>query len=136
MKNIGIEPLEENKVRQISSISLAFIGDGVYDLYIRSKLMEKHFNYNSNKLNKLKVDCVNATAQAEIAKQIMVELSDEELAVLKRGRNAKSSTIPKNAKVVDYRYATGLEALFGYLFLLGREKRLKVLFEKAWQIVM
>lgn len=124
--------MAESDVRQMPAISLAFVGDGIYDLYIRARLVDKHPRANSNYLNRLKVKCVKADAQAAIAHVLMPQLDDEELAVLKRGRNVKSATVPKNAKLSDYKYATGFETLLGYLFLLDRHERLKQIMDMAY----
>ncbi len=108
----------------MSAVSLAFIGDAVYDFYIRNKLISLYPRAKINKLNEMKVKCVNAATQAQIAHALMPKLKDDELMILKRGRNAKTATMAKNASVVDYKYATGFEALIGYLHLVGQVERL------------
>lgn len=115
---------------QLSPLSLAFIGDSVYDLLAR-EILVCEANRPANELHKLAVKRVCAIAQANAAKMLLDGgfLSDEEIALLKRGRNAHTNHLPKNASVCDYHLATGLEALFGYLYLSGRKERLRELFK-------
>ena len=116
------------EVNQLSMLALAHVGDGVYELLFRSRLaMEGHTNVSN--LHRLTVSKVNAVAQAKAAEKIMPLLSADELALYKRGRNAKVNSVPHNANLGQYHAATGLEALFGWLYLLGRTERLKELFE-------
>ncbi|PID81186.1 MAG: Mini-ribonuclease 3 [Clostridiales bacterium] len=124
MKENEALPLTTQAVRQIGAVNLAFIGDAVYDLFIRNVLLLRSPRIKINKLNELKIKCVNATTQAQLAHAVMAQLSDDELAVLKRGRNAKTATVAKNASLVDYKYATGFEALLGHLYLTGQDERL------------
>ena len=109
--------------REYSPLTLAFIGDGVYELFVRSSIVG-NTNAPAGKLHKLCVKYVKAQAQAEASKKMMESLTEEELWVFKRGRNAKSPTVPKNADVTQYRLATGFEALIGYLYLEGKEERI------------
>jgi ribonuclease-3 family protein len=102
---------------------LAYIGDSVYDLYIRTMLVNT-MTASINVLHKTSINFVKAHAQSEIIHSITENLSEHEQYIVKRGRNAKSGTIPKNANVTEYKYATGLEALIGYLYLSGDTKRL------------
>ncbi len=113
-----------DEVKQMPAVSLAFIGDAVYDLYIRNLFVSRYPRAKSNKLNAMKVKCVNAAMQAKIARALLPLLSEEEEAVLRRGRNAKMATMAKNATVGDYKYATGFEALIGYLHVGGCNARL------------
>lgn len=109
-------------LRTYSPLTLAYIGDSIYDLVIRT-LLVKHGNAQPNKLHKRASAMVKASAQAEMIESLLPELTEEETAVYKRGRNAKSYTMAKNATMSDYRKATGFEALMGYLYLkedLGR----------------
>lgn len=110
-------------VRAYSPLTLAFLGDAVYELIIRSMVVTKA-NTNPNQLNKQSSGLVKAATQAEMMHIILEQLTDEELAVYKRGRNAHSATKAKNATVVDYRVATGFEALMGYLYLQGKLTRI------------
>lgn len=117
------------ETRMIPPLALAYIGDSVYELYIREKLLLSGVT-NVHLLHGKAVGYVKAKAQAEGLRRIMDILTEEELNIVKRGRNAKSYTIPKNADVQDYRHATGLEALIGYLYLKGDTDRLMFLMEQ------
>ncbi len=110
-------------VRAYSPLTLAFLGDAVYELIIRTMVVTKA-NTNPNQLNKQSSGLVKAATQAEMMHIIQEQLTDEELAVYKRGRNAHSATKAKNATVTDYRIATGFEALMGYLYLQGKLSRI------------
>ncbi|SHJ57988.1 ribonuclease-3 family protein [Dethiosulfatibacter aminovorans DSM 17477] len=130
--------MEENIIKRdpklMSPLQLAYIGDVVYELYVRSFLVETT-DLNVNQLHKNAVKFVKAEAQAEVAKEIMDILSDEEVRIFKRGRNAKSGSIPKNAKLIDYKHATGFESLLGYLYILNRKERIDELFEIAKKFI-
>ena len=115
-------------VNNLSPLNLAFVGDTVFDLFVREKLVCEA-NRPVNRLHKSATKLVKASAQAEAAIKITEKLTEKELSVLKRGRNAHTNHKAKNADVVDYHYATGLEALFGYLYLNGETERLRELFE-------
>lgn len=106
-----------------SPLVLAYIGDAVYELLIRTKVIN-HGSMQVNKMHKKSASLVKAETQANIIKNIQDELTEEELAVYKRGRNAKSATMAKHATMIDYRTATGFEALVGYLYLQARHARL------------
>ena len=122
--------LERIDLKSYSPLTLAFIGDGIYDLVIRTIIVERG-NAPVNKLHKKVSGFVKASAQMELFHRIEADLTEEELAVYKRGRNAKSFTSAKNASITDYRIATGLEALFGYLYLEDRFPRLIELTKKG-----
>ena len=110
-------------VMSYSPLTLAYIGDDAYDLVIRTYLLRKG-NMPVNKLNRMADGLVRAKAQSDMMDVIEPMLDEEEHAVYKRGRNAKSYTKAKNATVADYRRATGFEALMGYLYLQGRYVRM------------
>lgn len=114
---------------ELSPLNLAYIGDAVFELYVRNRLISSRESVN--KLHKKAKAIVSAEAQAKMYGLISELLTGEELAVMKRGRNAKSFTTAKNASISAYRHATGIEALFGYLFLKGEHDRLAGLFEKC-----
>ncbi|NLM05840.1 MAG: ribonuclease III [Tissierellia bacterium] len=116
-------------IKEISPLKLAYIGDSVYELIVRSYCLNERTALKD--LHRKKVDLVNAKAQAEIYKKIEPLLTEEEVKVAKRGRNAKGNSIPKNQSVGNYRLATGLEALIGFLFLSKKEARLFDLIEKG-----
>ena len=115
------------EIKQISILSLAHIGDAAYELLVRTWLCGKG-PVSSRTMHKSTVQWVSATAQAAAAGRIMGLLSEQERSVFMRGRNAQSKTIPKNADRGEYQHATGLEALFGYLYLSGSRQRMNELF--------
>jgi ribonuclease-3 family protein len=115
--------LPETDIKTYSPLTLAFIGDSIFDLIIRTSVVESG-NAPVNKLHKRASKLVQASAQAELYHLIKEQLTEEETAVFKRGRNAKSFTSAKNAGVLEYRTATGLEALVGYLYLTDQMDRL------------
>ena len=117
-------------LHEISPLTLAFIGDGVYDLLVRESLVCEA-NRPVGVRNAEKIKTVNCKAQAAAAKRMLEMLDEEEAAVYRRGKNAHAMTVPKNARRSDYHAATGLEALFGYLYLKGDTERLRTLFEAA-----
>lgn len=118
------DKLKESDVRSLNPLVLAFIGDAVYEVFVRTNLVEDNKYMSAHKLHLKAVSFVKAKAQSEIMKNLMDKLTEEEMSVFKRGRNAKSATVPKNANVQDYRIATGFEALIGYLYLNERKERL------------
>ncbi len=115
--------LKEVDIRTYSPLTLAYIGDCVFDLIIRTVVVERG-NEPANKLHHKTVHYVKAQTQAAMVEALVSDLTDEELAVYKRGRNAKSYTSAKNASIADYRKATGLEALVGYLYLKNKMERI------------
>ena len=124
------EKMDINKAKNLSAIVLAFVGDAVYSLFVREKLTFE-FDYKSGELNKLATAKVNAVAQAEFLKQILPSLTDDEMTIFKRARNAKKPTRAKHASVADYNVATGFEAVIGYLYLTGQNDRLNFLLNKG-----
>lgn len=116
------------KPNSYSPLTLAFIGDGVYDLLVRSYVV-RLANRPVGEMNKMKVSLVNCKAQAEFATKLMPLLTENEVAVYKRGRNAQTSNTPKNSSVADYHSATGLESLFGYLYVSNQMSRIEELFD-------
>lgn len=123
---------KEVDIRAYSPLTLAYIGDAIYDLIIRTIVVERA-NRPANKLHKTVIRYVNAGTQAQMIMALEEELTEEERAVYHRGRNAKSYTSAKNASIADYRKATGLEALFGYLYLQGKMDRLLALIRLAFE---
>lgn len=111
--------------KQLNGLALAYMGDAVYEVYIRHHLLSNG-GVKPHKLHQMAKSFVSAKSQAYILQQLMNEhfFSEEELTVIKRGRNAKSGTIPKNTDVQTYRYSTAFEALIGYHFLAGNKDRL------------
>lgn len=115
------------KLKAVPTLNLAFIGDGVFDLLVREHLVSGS-NDHVGALNKAKVEMVNCKSQAEYANRILPSLTEEELDIYKRGRNTKVNSASKHSTLSDYHAATGLEALFGYLYLKGEDERIKELF--------
>ena len=114
-------------VNKISMLGLAHVGDAVYELLYRSKLCTDGHTAVAE-MHRMTVAFVRAEAQAEAAAKLLPVLTQEEASVYKRGRNAKVNSVPHNADIGQYHAATGLEALFGWLYLLGRTERINELF--------
>ncbi len=120
-----------NKTNMLNPLSLAFVGDAVYTLEVRKRLTLDS-RRPVNDLHKESVKYVNAASQAQAVKMLLPLLSEDEQSVFKRGRNAHAGHTPKNQSEGDYHYATGLEALFGFLFLNGESERITELFDLIW----
>lgn len=126
--NIINHTIEQNSNPKLQSpLALAFLGDAVYELMVREHLA-KMGTMPAHQLHVKAVKLVKAAAQAKGAEAIMPKLTEDEISIFKRGRNAHSNTMPKNANPQEYRHATGLEALFGYLHLKGEYDRERELF--------
>ncbi|MPM35939.1 Mini-ribonuclease 3 [bioreactor metagenome] len=119
----------EEEAKFINPLVLALIGDGVYEVFIRTYLVSKNKEMNVHKIHLKAVAFVKAEAQSTYMKQIVDELTEEELSIFKRGRNTKSAA-PKNADVTNYRWATGFESLIGYLYILDKMDRLNYILNK------
>ncbi len=117
-------------VRAYSPLTLAYIGDAVYDVIIRTVVVERA-NRAANELHKRTVRYVQAGTQAAMIEALLDELTEEEQAVYKRGKNAKSYTSAKNASIQDYRKATGFEAVMGFLYLTGQNTRMLYLVKQG-----
>ena len=115
--------LPQVDIQTYSPLTLAYIGDAAYELVVRTFLVDQG-NSRPDKLHRKASSMVKAAAQAAMAETLKDSLTEEELSVYRRGRNAKSPTMAKNASMSDYRKATGFEALMGYLYLKGEQKRL------------
>lgn len=118
---------EFNKIEKpelLNPLVLAYIGDAVYEVYVRVYIAKKG-EIKTNTLHKASISFVSAHAQSDILDEIENSLTEEELNIVRRGRNAHSNTIPKNASIADYKKATAFEALIGYLFLKNDIKRLE-----------
>lgn len=123
-------------VKQLNSLALAYMGDAVYEMYVREHLLQMGIA-KPHLLQKASTGFVSAKAQAEIIHYLLDEglLSGEEKAVVMRGRNAKSGTVPKNTDVQTYRYGTAFEALLGYLYLLREIERLEEIIQISFKLV-
>ena len=117
-------------IRTYSPLTLAYIGDGIFDLVIRTVVVGKG-NTSANQLHYRTSHVVKAATQAAMIQSLSEELTPEEADVYRRGRNAKSHTMAKNASVADYRSATGFEALMGYLYLTDQTKRMMDLIQQG-----
>ncbi|XJZ27419.1 Mini-ribonuclease 3 [Bacillota bacterium Lsc_1132] len=122
--------------KQLNSLALAYMGDAIFETYVRRHLLQSG-KVRPNQLHREGTKYVSAKAQAKILFRMLDDavLTNEELAVAMRGRNAKSGTVPKNTDVQTYRYSTAFEALIGYLYLEGEDKRLEELIQKAFSYV-
>lgn len=116
----------EGDPAQLPSLALAYIGDAVFELYVRNKLINQGL-VKVHSLHRQAIKRVNAGLQARLLESIKTQLTDTELAIAKRGRNAKSGHVPKNAEVTEYRKSTGLETLIGFLYLKGEYSRIEQL---------
>lgn len=127
MENENIS-INHSYADDLSPLTLAFVGDGVYDLLVRAYLV-RQANRPVGELNKIKVKYVNCKSQSNFAKQLLPFLTEREQSVYKRGRNAAPKCTPKNGTVADYHSATGLESLFGYLYIKNENERINELFD-------
>lgn len=125
--------LSEREAAQYSPLALAFLGDSVYEVLVRERVLLKA-NTSAENLHNQSVEYVRAGYQAVAAQHILPLLTEKEAAVLKRGRNATGKKTPKNADAIEYRWATALETLFGYLSLTGQKQRISELFEIIWNL--
>lgn len=115
------------KARQLNPLVLAFVGDAIYEVFIRSYLVDLNRDMSVHKLHVKAISYVKAQAQSNFIKKLEPVLTEEEHTIYKRGRNTKSGTVPKNADLQEYRAATGFEALLGYLYLTEQNERLNEL---------
>ena len=123
-----LKPVLDGDIRGVSSLGLAHVGDAVFELMVRTWVCMRGAS-TARGLHKGTVEFVSAKAQAAALERILPELCQEELAVYKRGRNAHISSSPRSSSHEEYHAATGIEALFGYLYLSGNTERLNVLFK-------
>lgn len=135
LDDFRIREFTKGEARMLNSLQLALIGDGVFEVFIRNYILTDNTALSANKIHVKAIGYVKAKSQSYIMHKIEESLTDEEEAVFKRGRNAKSPTVPKNADVRDYRMATGFEALIGYLYLIGDKERLDFIFNKSIEII-
>ena len=128
--NLYRDKFKKEEAHLINPLTLAFIGDAVYEVFIRTYLISENKNLKVQQLHLKVVSYVKAKAQSDFAKKIIDSFTEKEMAVFKRGMNTKSG-VPKNANVGEYRWATGFEAVIGYLYLIGDNERLNELLEKV-----
>lgn len=122
--------LEDINITDYSPLTLAYIGDGIYEIVIRTVIVDEA-NRQVNKIHKAASNLVKAGTQAKMIHYLMDDLTGEELTIYKRGRNAKAVTRAKNASMSEYRTATGFEALMGWLYLTGQSERMMKLIKKS-----
>ncbi|MCX7771832.1 MAG: Mini-ribonuclease 3 [Clostridia bacterium] len=123
-----------DEARLMQPAVLAFMGDAVFNLFIRERLILRKMG-TSHQLHLISTQYVKASSQASIVKQLFQSFTEEEAYIFRRGRNAKSTTVPKNADIQDYKYATAFEAVLGFLYLTGQQERLNDLMLKAAHII-
>ena len=135
LDDLRMREFSKDEARMLNPLQLALIGDGVFEVFIRNYILTQNTALSANKIHVKAIGYVKAKSQSCIMHEIEELLTEEEEAVYKRGRNAKSPTVPKNADVRDYRMATGFEALVGYLYLSGNKERLEFIFNKSIEII-
>ncbi|CUU45233.1 Mini-ribonuclease 3 [Clostridium beijerinckii] len=135
LDDLRIRKFSKDEARMLNSLQLALVGDGVFEVFIRNYILTQNTALSANKIHVKAIGYVKAKSQACIMHEIENLLNEEEEAVYKRGRNAKSPTVPKNAEIRDYRMATGFEALIGYLYLVGDKERLEFIFNRSIEII-
>ena len=123
MNSFNLSNIDNKNLNLINPLVLAYVGDAVFEVYVRTKVVNDGM-LKTNKLHRLSIEFVKAKAQAEALERIKDNLTEEELNIVRRGKNVNSNTIPKNAEIADYKKATALEALIGYLFLGENQDRL------------
>lgn len=117
---------------QLHPLVLAYVGDAIYELYVRTYLLQ--WETKVRNLHKMATELVKASTQAAILKGLEADLTEDEKAAARRGRNAKAGHTPKNAAMIDYRHATGFEALLGYLFLTEQDERLLEVLHRSVEV--
>jgi ribonuclease III family protein len=122
------------EARQLNPLVLAFIGDAIYEVFIRTYLVDQNRDMSVHKLHVRAISFVKAHAQSEFMKMLEEKLTEEEITIFKRGRNSKSGTVPKNADLQEYRSATGFEALIGYLYITEQTERLNYILHSVIEL--
>lgn len=123
--------LSSEEVKKLNPLQLALIGDAVFEVFIRTKILLSNTELSAHKIHLRAINYVKAHGQSIAIKMLEEELSEEEKNIYKRGRNAKSATVPKNADIREYRAATGFEALIGYLYLTDKKERLEEILNRS-----
>ncbi len=133
--DLRIKEFTKDEARMLNPLQLAMIGDGVFEVFIRNYILTTNTALSANKIHVKTIGYVKAKSQSYIIHELESSLNEDEYMIYKRGRNAKSPTVPKNADVRDYRMATGFEALVGYLYLIGEKERLEFIFNKSIELI-
>ncbi|MGL5950977.1 MAG: Mini-ribonuclease 3 [Cetobacterium sp.] len=131
LNDLRYKEFTSQEARLLNPLQLALIGDGVYEIFIRNYILANNIELSAHKIHVKAISYVKAKSQSFVMHSIEEKLNEAEMYIYKRGRNAKSATVPKNADVRDYRMATGFEALLGYLYLIGDKERLNFFLEEA-----
>ena len=126
--------MTNEQARQLSPLTLAYMGDAIYEMYVRQSLIGRHPGRTTHDLHIMDTRLVRAGAQAFTAAALMDRLTEEERGVFRRGRNMHNATVPKHADVGDYRASTGFEAVLGYLYLTEQTDRLEAVLAMASQM--
>ncbi len=124
--------ITDDDMKRFSPVQLAYIGDAVYELSVRTYLINR--SYSVNQLHNLATKFVQAKAQSDLVYKLEGFFTEEENRIIKRGRNSKSHSVPKNADLMDYKYSTGFESLIGYLYLINNDARIKEIFDMIVEI--
>lgn len=124
--------INKEDIAELSPLQLAYIGDAVYELLVRTYLLKERVPVK--KLHRTTIEYVKAKAQSDFIHALEDKLVEKEKSMVRKGRNAKSNSVPKNADLIEYKYATGFETLFGYLYLNGEDDRITELFEEIISI--
>ena len=134
LDDLRVREFSKDEARNLNPLQLALIGDGVYEVFVRTYILSNNIDLSAHKIHVDAIGYVKAKSQSTIIHNLESDLSEEELYIFKRGRNTKSATVPKNADVRDYRAATGFESLVGYLYLIGDKVRLAYILSKSMTI--
>lgn len=134
LSRLGLEKKTSEQIQFIQPLVLAYIGDVVYEVYIRNYIIHR-YSGSVNHLHRISTKFVKAGAQSKIVHALESFFSEEEWTMIKRGRNQKSGSTPKNASITDYKYATGFETLIGYLYLIERYERLEEVIHMAVEVI-
>lgn len=124
---------DQSEVKMLSPLTWAYIGDSVFELYVRAELINKT-NLKPHKLHIEAIKYVKASAQAKILEKIKDKLTEEEMEIVRRGRNTQNHHLAKNATVQEYMYSTAFEGLIGYLYLTKQDERLKEILDMSMDI--
>lgn len=127
--------IPEKEKLYLNSLTLAFIGDAVYEIMVRKKLIEEHYNLSTSQLHMLAVEKVKATSQAKAYDYIKFDLTDQERKIMKRGRNNNSTHCPKNSSHIEYKKATGIETLFGFWYLNNEHEKITQYFRRIYNFL-
>lgn len=135
LEDFRLKEFSKDKAKMLNPLQLAIVGDAVYEVFVRTYIISENENLSAHKIHRKAIEFVKAQAQSKIMHKIEDELLEDEKYIYKRGRNAKSATVPKNADVRDYRMATGFEALLGYLYLSGQKDRQEYILNRCIEVI-